>query len=103
MKNAREQSACPVTANDSVSELSVCPVTSTEAAVNISVLFVPVMPDPLWWSPAPLCLRSFYDCFAACPDTCLFTDYSFVFAWILQFADTGPCLSDHCSKNTSLI
>ncbi len=49
MKVACEQSACPVTANDSISELSACPVTAAEAAVNISVLFVPIMPDPLWW------------------------------------------------------
>ncbi len=46
-----------------------------------AALFVPVMPDHFGGHPLHCVLLSFYDCFAACPDTCLFTDYSFVFAF----------------------
>ncbi len=41
-----ELSDCPVLAMKAVCELSACLVTAAEAAVNLSVLSVPVLPDP---------------------------------------------------------
>ncbi len=40
-------------AKDAISELSACPVTPTDAVVNLSVLSIPVLPDPPRWMPAP--------------------------------------------------
>ncbi len=40
-------------AKDAISELSASPVTATKTTVNLSVLYVPVLPDPPCWYPAP--------------------------------------------------
>ncbi len=49
-----ELSDCSVTAREAVYELwIVCPVMAAETIINLSVLFIPVLPDPPWWFPVP--------------------------------------------------
>ncbi len=52
-----EHADCSVTAKEAVYKLwTFCPVMAAEAVINLSVLFVPVLPDPPWWFPVPSAL-----------------------------------------------